>query len=86
MKLPPLKPFGPLWSPSSRVFKMKKDIPQYPMAVFKRYKSWDDFPEHFERLKKEMDEKGMLNENTTLDEICEYAGIHVLITEGDHGK
>lgn len=41
----------------------------------------DDLVEGIKGVHKEMDEKGLLTETTTFEEMADYAGKHVLLTE-----
>lgn len=45
------------------------------------YKIADDLIEGVKSIHEEMNEKGLLNESTTFEEMADYAGKHVLISE-----
>ena len=51
-------------------------------TTFKRFKSpIETVIEGYEGVKKEMEDKGLINDQTTFEEMDDYAGKHVLITE-----
>ncbi len=61
-------------------FKGYKPIPR--MTTFKRFKNpIETALEGFELVKEEMQEKGLLTDKTTFEEMADYAGKHVILTE-----
>ena len=59
----------------------KKTEQKVSTCIFKRCTVMDDILEGINGVHKEMEEKGLLTDETTYEDMSKYAGQHVILTE-----